>query len=64
MVKLIKAAQFSNYVASLLDTLDIGVTAGRILKLFVFSFFVTHLFSCLFYLSARMYDFADNTWVT
>lgn len=63
-MKLIKGAQFRAYALSFVDKFKIGVTSARILKLFVFSFFVTHLFSCLFYLSARMYDFADNTWVT
>jgi hypothetical protein len=41
----------------------VSVATGRILKLIVLSFFVTHLFACFFYLSARMYDFEANTWV-
>jgi hypothetical protein len=64
VVKVVKTRQFGGYLKQIADKFDVGVSTGRILKLFILSFFITHLFACFFYLCARMYDFRDNTWVS
>ena len=33
------------------------------IKLLLFGFFLIHLFSCLWYLTAKLSDFEDNSWV-
>ena len=64
VVKLVKTHQFGGYILDFVEKFKVGVTTSRILKLFVFAFLCTHIFSCIFYFSATMYDFADNTWVS
>ena len=51
------------YAQQFVDKFEVSRSVSRILRLFIFSVLITHLFACFFYMSARMYEFDDNTWV-
>lgn len=63
VVKLVKMAKYNDEIVHILQKFDLKSSQTRILKLLVLSLFLVHLIACFFYLSAKMNDFSQNTWV-
>lgn len=46
-----------------MDRIGLSRQISRILMILVISTFLTHIFACLFFVSARLRNFDSNTWV-
>ena len=42
---------------------SLSISIVRIILILVVALFMVHIFACFFYLSAKMHDFSENTWV-
>ena len=62
VVKGLKLFKFSKVIQTIVTSKFTSTEARTILTL-LSSFFMVHVFSCLFYIQARLHDFSDNTWV-
>jgi len=63
VIKLLKISKYSEYIQEKMSSFKFSPSSTRLIGLCAFSFFAVHLFSCFFYLSAKMNDFDTDTWV-
>lgn len=63
VIKLFKISKYQGLLRKLVAKFDINPSMTRVLVVNVSALFLVHLFSCFFFLSAKMNDFAENTWV-
>lgn len=63
IIKLIKITKYQGLLYKLVAKFEISSSMTRVLIVNISALFLVHLFSCFFFLSAKMNDFADNTWV-
>lgn len=59
----LKLFKFMKTIQTIITSKLTGTEARTLLTLLA-SFFMVHVFACLFYLEARLCDFTDDTWVT
>ena len=63
VIKLLKISKYAEFITEKMGNLKFSPSSTRLIGLCAFSLFAVHLFSCFFYLSAKMHDFSSNTWV-
>jgi hypothetical protein len=66
MFRLLKLIKIQKYLPSLdkqIKKLNVNSSVSRICLILVAAAFMVHIFACIFYLTAKMYDFAEDTWV-
>ena len=61
--KILKLFKYSKKFNSWFGCLNLGATSKKMLKLSFFGMFLIHLFSCLWFLVAKLDDFSENSWV-
>lgn len=61
--KIFKLFKYNKKFNQWFGYLNLGANATQMLKLLFFGAFLIHLFSCLWFLTAKLYDFSDDTWV-
>lgn len=60
--KIFKLFKYNKKFQQWFHYLNLGATTTKMLKLVVLGVFLVHLFSCIWYLTAKMDDMNDNTW--
>ena len=60
---LYSAAEYGSFLRSLVMKFDIPKSLKRLLSILVTSFLCVHLFSCFYYLTAKLDNFSVNTFV-
>ena len=63
VIKLIKINKYNSAIQKFVDKMEMERSTTRLIMILIVSLFLVHLFACFFYLSAKMNDFANNTWV-
>jgi len=64
ITKMLKLGKYNALVFRLIDQyLQLKPTEARVLVVCSVSFFIVHIFACLFYIIARVKNFDDTTWV-
>lgn len=64
ITKLLKLGKYNALVFRLIDQyLQLKPTEARVLVVCSVSFFIVHIFACLFYIIARVKNFDSSTWV-
>ena len=61
--KIFKLFKYNKKFQQWFGYLNLGATASKMLKLLMLGAFLIHLFSCLWYLMAKLEDLNDDTWV-
>lgn len=62
MIKLLKTFKYITIIQKTIAS-KLTNTETRMLLIMIGSFFAVHIFSCFFYLEARLNDFGEDTWV-
>ena len=60
--KIFKLFKYNKKFQQWFGYLNLGATATKMLKLVIMGVFLVHLFSCIWYLTAKLDDLNDNTW--
>lgn len=63
VIKVLKLKKYYNHIFKLIDTFKLKPTHSRIILILIGAMLLVHIFSCFFYLSARLYNFSRHTWV-
>lgn len=63
LLKLIKIQKYLPSLDKQIKKLNVNSSVSRICLILVAAAFMVHIFACIFYLTAKMYDFAEDTWV-
>ena len=61
--KILKVAKYQAHIFKLIDMLNFQPTHSRIIVIVIGAMFLVHISACLYYLSARMNNFGNDTWV-
>lgn len=61
--KIFKLFKYNKKFNQWFGYLNLGANTTKMLKLLLFGSFLIHLFSCLWYLTAKLNDFNDDVWV-
>ena len=61
--KIFKLFKYNRKFQAWFGLLNLGATATKMIKLSLFGLFLIHLFSCIWYLTAKMDGLNDDTWV-
>jgi len=64
LLKIFKLMKYNKKFRQWFAYLNLSASATKMLKLVVFGAFLIHLFSCLWYLVAKIDDFSEETWVS
>ena len=60
--KIFKLFKYNKKFQQWFGYLNLGATATKMIKLVIMGVFLVHLFSCIWYLTAKLDDLNDNTW--
>ena len=63
VIKLLKFSKYSDRYEQIVNSFAITKQTSRVAFIGVLSLFAMHLFSCFYFLSAKMHGFTENTWV-
>lgn len=63
VLKILKVLKYEMLIFRIISLLQLKPTQSRILAITVMSIFLVHIFACTFFLTARVADFHESTWV-
>lgn len=61
--KLLKIMKFTDRMNKIISKSNLSNSMVRIMIILVVALFMVHIFACFFYLSAKMHNFSNDTWV-
>ena len=63
LFKIIKSAKKNKCVQKLLKSIKINSAISRMIRGMITALLMTHIFACFWFLTAKFYNFSDETWV-
>jgi len=64
LVKILKAAKKIKLVQKCLKSIKVNSAITRMIQGMITALLLTHVFACFWFLTAKFYNFSDDTWVS